>query len=103
MYTPEYQKHLEKFAQAQRNFDANPCKETATILSNLREVKWKEVEKYTSEEIERRNIEEDKRIKAHISRMRNYANTIHIENMNESQGVKARMHKINDELNPINK
>jgi hypothetical protein len=47
MYTTEYTQHLELMAAAKIAFDKNPCKATATKLSNLRQ---KNVTMYTPEE-----------------------------------------------------
>jgi hypothetical protein len=47
MYTTEYTQHLELMAAAKIAFDKNPCKTTATKLSNLRQ---KNVTMYTPEE-----------------------------------------------------
>jgi len=51
MYTTQYIKHQEDMKVAQINFDKNPCKETATKLSNLRQ---NVPQMYTNEELEKR-------------------------------------------------
>jgi hypothetical protein len=57
MYTQEYKKHLEKMDLAKANFDKKPCRETATILSNLRQSK---IQMYTNEELEKRKTMREK-------------------------------------------
>lgn len=66
MYTAEYNAHLEKLAVAQINFDKKPCRETATILSNLRE---KRVSMYTAEELAKRETMREKADKAFWTEM----------------------------------
>lgn len=46
-YTPQYLEHQKEFGIAQERFNSNPCKKTATALSNLREKKWRVEEVYT--------------------------------------------------------
>lgn len=51
MYTEKYIAHQEKLAVAQLAFDKNPCRKTATVLSDLRETR---VTMYTPEETAKR-------------------------------------------------
>jgi len=101
-YTEKYQNYLEELKKAQEEFDANPCKKTATKLSNLRNnVKFTDSEKYSKEYLlimkqNQRNT---------IIRLYNYVNTITIENSVDNGTIDRKTsilyHKLNDELNPI--
>lgn len=51
-YTPVYQEHLTKMERAQVDFDKKPCKQTATVLSDLRETQFTDEQKFTAEYID---------------------------------------------------
>ena len=92
-YTETYSNHLKLFAAAQKQFDANPCKKTATILSNLRATKFSDDEMYTIEYINEMK-------KTRSSRLSNLFDTFQIEWSYEkgeiSNELRMELHARND-------
>ena len=101
IYTAGFQAHQENFEQAQENFDKKPCTETATILSNLRATKFSEEEMYTPEEITQRVKREKEKDEKFLSTLRHYASTIAIEELRTNEKTRVFLHKMNDNVNPI--
>ena len=48
----QYLRHEKQLAKAQSNFDSNPCKNTATVLTRVKEIKFGNAERYTKEYFE---------------------------------------------------
>lgn len=48
-HTQAYAQHLQELETAQKAFDLNPNRETATLLSNTRNARFSDEEKYTPE------------------------------------------------------
>lgn len=77
-YTEEYQEHLIKIDRAQEKFQKNPCRETATKLSNLKNNEFKKYDEVFKESyIEKLVKEEKKRLKELDEVMERY--TAHIK------------------------
>ncbi len=97
-YTEAYLNYLIEFSNAQDAFNANPNKQTATALSNLRAKKFSEEEKYLKEYIKEHNS-------AGAKRLLNYANSINIEQKFEkgliSNDARMEAHIKNDQQNPL--
>ena len=101
-YSEKYLQYLEGFKNAELKFNNNPCTKTATFLSNLREQKFKDIEKYTSEYLLIRTNEAKINHQNTLQRFKNLAQTMRIETMNISDETKSIYHKLNDLVNPIN-
>ena len=100
-FTQMYLNYQVKFIESEQNFANNPNKKTATILSNLREKKFTQEEKYTTEHIKFIRIQEKEEMRRFGKRISNYSNSIKIESMDISEKTKCQFHKMNDLINPI--
>lgn len=105
MYTDAYKSHQKAFNGAQIAFDKSPSKKTATILSNLRETKFSDVDKFTPEHLEKRDLEIRADNLKRGKMMSNLVNTIAIERQFENKQIDEKtyveLHKLNDQINPL--
>ena len=105
IYTERYLNHLENVSAAQSEFDSNPCKHTATILSNLKALKFTDEVIYTEEYLLDRYNRIKESEKQHRNLLNNLFNTLQIELDYESGRIsnelRNELHFRNDENNAL--
>lgn len=104
-YSEKYQKHLKDLQTADCAFDANPCKKTATTLSELKNKLWEDVDMYTPEFIADRKVQEGISALRSRNRLRHHAEVIRIETAFEcgeiDEQARLNSHSLNDTTNPL--
>ena len=105
-YTDYYINSKIKFEQAEIQFDKNPCKHTAKILSDLRNQlkNISDEDKYTKQYLLHKNCERAEYHQKQVTFFKNLLGTIDIEHRFKSGKIdnqtRITQHQINDGANP---